>query len=121
MKMPRDLAVFRRRIVAVSAVFIALCTVVCMVLLAVPLINADMAARRHMLEELSNQPFDIEQAAAGIEAGGSSGLVVTGPDVSWRRVAVDDSGEVVAVECGGSDGRRSPLRKRRDTARASSR
>lgn len=102
MNMPRDLAVFRRRIVAVSAVLIALCTVVCMVLLAVPLINADMAARRHMLEELSNQPFDIEQAAAGIEAGGSSGLVVTGPDVSWRRVAVDDSGEVVAVECGGA-------------------
>ena len=102
MKMPRDLAVFRRRIVSVSAVLIALCTVVCMVLLAVPLINADMAARRHMLEELSNQPFDIEQAAAGIEAGGSSGLVVTGPDASWRRVAVDDSGEVVAVECGGA-------------------
>lgn len=100
--MPRDLAVFRRRIVAVSAVLIALCTAVCMALLAVPLINADMAARRHMLEELSNQPFDIERAAAGIGADETSGLVVTGPDISWCRVAVDESGEVVAVECGGA-------------------
>lgn len=102
MKMPRDLAVFRRRIVVVSAVLIALCTAVCMTLLAAPLINADMAARRHMLEELSNQPFDIERAAAGIGAGETSGLVVAGPGVSWCRVAVDESGEVVAVECRGA-------------------
>ena len=102
MKMPRDLAEFRRRIVVVSAVLIALCTAVCMALLAAPLINADMAARRHMLEELSNQPFDIERAAAGIGAGETSGLVVTGPGVSWCRVAVDESGEVVAVECRGA-------------------
>ena len=59
MKMPRDLAAFRRRIVVVSAILIALCTAACMTLLAVPLINADMTARRHMLEEFSNQPFDI--------------------------------------------------------------
>lgn len=102
MKMPRDLAEFRRRIVVVSAVLIALCTAVCMALLAAPLINADMAARRHMLEELSNQPFDIERAAAGIGAGETSGLVVAGPGVSWCRVAVDESGEVVAVECRGA-------------------
>lgn len=102
MKMPRDLVEFRRRIVVVSAVLIALCTAVCMALLAVPLINADMAARRHMLEEFSNQPFDIERAAAGIGAGETSGLVVAGPGVSWCRVAVDESGEVVAVECGGA-------------------
>ena len=100
MKMPRDLVALRCRIVAVSAVLIALCTAVCMALLAVPLINADMAARRHVLEELSNQPFDIERAAAGIDTGGASGLVVTGPDISWCRVAVDESGEVVAVEAG---------------------
>lgn len=102
MKMPRDLAEFRRRIVVVSAVLVALCTAACMTLLAVPLINADMTARRHMLEELSNQPFDIERAAAGIGAGETSGLVVTGPGVSWCRVAVDESGEVVAVECRGA-------------------
>ena len=102
MKMPRDLAVFRRRIVVVSAILVALCTAACMTLLAVPLINADMTARRHMLEELSNQPFDIERAAAGIGAGETSGLVVTGPGVSWCRVAVDESGEVVAVECRGA-------------------
>lgn len=102
MKMPRDLVAFRRRIVAVSAVLIALCAAVCMTLLAVPLVRADMAARRHMLEELSNQPFDIERAASGIEAGGTSGLVVTGPDISWCRVAVGESGEVVAVERGGA-------------------
>ncbi|WP_195419895.1 histidine kinase dimerization/phospho-acceptor domain-containing protein [Collinsella sp. D33t1_170424_A12] len=102
MKMPRDLVAFRRRIVAVSAVLIALCTVVCMTLFAVPLVRADMAARRHMLEELSNQPFDIERAASGIEAGRTSGLVVTGPDISWCRVAVGESGEVVAVERGGA-------------------
>lgn len=102
MKMPRDLAVFRRRIVVVSAVLVALCTAACMTLLAVPLINADMTARRHMLEEFSNRPFDIEQDGAGIEADGTSGLVVTGLDVSWRRVAVDESGEAVAVEGGGA-------------------
>ena len=102
MKMPRDLTVFRRRIVAVSAVLVALCTAVCMTLLAAPLVNADIMARRHMLEELSNQPLDIERAAAGIDAGWASGLVVTGPDVSWCRFAVDASGEVVAAECGGA-------------------
>lgn len=102
MKMPRDLAVFRRRIVVVSAVLIALCTAACMTLLTVPLIDADMAARRHMLEELSNQPFDIEWAAVCIGADGTSGLVVTGPDVSWCRVAVDESDKIVAVERGGT-------------------
>ena len=102
MKMPRDLAVLRCRIVVVSAVLIALCTAVCMTLLAVPLINADMTMCRHMLEELSNQPFDIERAVAGIGAVETSGLVVTGPDVSWCRVAVDESGEAVAVERGGA-------------------
>ena len=56
MKMSRDLAVFRRRIVVVSAVLVALCTAACMTLLAVPLINADMTMRRHTLEEFSNQP-----------------------------------------------------------------
>lgn len=66
MKMSRDLAVFRRRIVVVSAVLVALCTAACMTLLAVPLINADMTMRRHMLEEFSNQPFDVERAGAGI-------------------------------------------------------
>ncbi len=101
MKMPRDLVTFRRRIVVASAVLIALCTVACMTLLAVPLINADMTARRRMLEELSNQPFDIERVAAGIGADGTSSLVVTGPDVSWCRVAVDGSSEVAAVERGG--------------------
>lgn len=102
MKMPRDLAAFRCRIVVVSAVLIALCTAVCMALLAVPLINADMTARRHMLEEFSNQPFDVERAGAGIGAHGTSGLIVAGPDVSWCRVAVDESGEAVAVERGGA-------------------
>lgn len=102
MKMPRDLAAFRRRIVVVSAVLIALCTAACMTLLAVPLINADMTMRRHILEELSNQPFDIEQAGAGIGADGTSGLVVAGPDVSWCRVAVDESDKMLAVECGGA-------------------
>ncbi len=102
MKMPRDLAAFRRRIVVVSAVLIALCTAACMTLLAVPLINADMTMRRHILEELSNQPFDIERAAVGIGADGTSGLVVTGPDVSWCRVAVDESDKIVAVERGGT-------------------
>lgn len=102
MKMPRDLAAFRRRIVVVSAVLIALCTAACMTLLAVPLINADMTMRRHILEELSNQPFDIEQAGAGIGADGTSGLVVTGPDVSWCRIAVDESDKMLAVECGGA-------------------
>lgn len=102
MKMPRDLAAFRRRIVVVSAVLIALCTAACMMLLAVPLIRADMTARRYMLEEFSNQPFDIERDGAGIGADGTSGLVVTGPDISWCRVAVDESGKVLAVECGGA-------------------
>ena len=37
-----------------------------------------MTARRHMLEEFSNQPFVIERAGAGSEADGTSGLVVTG-------------------------------------------
>lgn len=83
MKMPRDLAVFRRRIVVVSAALIALCTAACMALLATPLIDADMTARRHMLEEFSNQPFDIDRTAADSEADGTSGLVVTGPDISW--------------------------------------
>ena len=45
MKMSRDLAVFRRRIVVVSAVLVALSTAACMTLLAVPLINADMTMR----------------------------------------------------------------------------
>lgn len=98
MKMPRDLAVFRRRIVVVSAALIALCTAACMALLATPLIDADMTARRHMLEEFSNQPFDIDRTAADSEADGTSGLVVTGPDISWCRVAVDESGEAGAVE-----------------------
>lgn len=102
MKMPRDLAVFRRRIVVVSAALIALCTAACMALLATPLIDADMTARRHMLEEFSNQPFDIDRTAADSEADGTSGLVVTGPDISWCRVAVDESGEAGAVECGGA-------------------
>lgn len=102
MKMPRDLVVFRRRIVVVSAILVALCTAACMTLLAVPLIRADMTARRHMLEEFSNQPFVIERAGAGSEADGTSGLVVTGPDISWCRVAVDEPGEAVAVECGGA-------------------
>lgn len=102
MKMPRDLAVFRRRIVVLSAVLVALCTAACMTLLAVPLIRADMTARRHMLEEFSNQPFDIERAAAGIEAHGTSGLIVAGTDISWCRVAVDESDKVLAVECGGA-------------------
>lgn len=102
MKMPRDLAAFRRRIVVVSAVLIALCTAACMMLLAVPLIRADMTASRYMLEEFSNQPFDIERDGAGIGADGTSGLVVTGPDISWCRVAVDESGKVLAVECGGA-------------------
>ncbi len=102
MKMPRDLAAFRRRIVVVSAVLIALCTAACMTLLAVPLIRADMTARRHMLEEFSNQPFGIDRTAADSEADGTSDLVVTGPDISWSRVAVDESGEAVEVECGGA-------------------
>ena len=102
MKMPRDLAVFRRRIVVVSAALIALCTAACMALLVTPLIDADMTARRHMLEEFSNQPFDIDRTAADSEADGTSGLVVTGPDISWCRVAVDESGEAGAVECGGA-------------------
>lgn len=102
MKMPRDLVVFRRRIVVVSAILVALCTAACMTLLAVPLIRADMTARWHMLEEFSNQPFVIERAGAGSEADGTSGLVVTGPDISWCRVAVDEPGEAVAVECGGA-------------------
>ena len=79
MKKPRDLAVLRCRIVVVSAVLIALCTAVCMTLLAVPLINADMTMCRHMLEELSNQPFDIERAVAGIGAVETSGLVLPAP------------------------------------------
>lgn len=102
MKMPRDLAAFRRRIVVVSAVLIALCTAACMTLLAVPLIRADMTARRHMLEEFSNQPFDIDRTAADSEADGTSDLVVTGPDISWSRVAVDESDKIVAVERGGT-------------------
>lgn len=102
MKMSRDLAVFRRRIVVVSAVLVALCTAACMTLLAVPLINADMTMRRHMLEEFSNQPFDVERAGAGIETHGTSGLIVAGADISWCRVAVDESGEAVAVEGGGA-------------------
>lgn len=102
MKMPRDLVVFRRRIVVVSAVLISLCTAACMMLLAAPLIDADMAARRHMLEEISNQPFDIERVDADIGADGTSGLVVTGPDVSWCRVAVDESAKMVAMERGGA-------------------
>ncbi len=102
MKMSRDLAVFRRRIVVVSAVLVALCTAACMTLLAVPLINADMTMRRHMLEEFSNQPFDVERAGAGIEAHGTSGLIVAGADISWCRVAVDESDKMLAVECGGA-------------------
>lgn len=102
MKMPRDLVLFRRRIVVVSAVLISLCTAACMMLLAAPLIDADMAARRHMLEEISNQPFDIERVDADIGADGTSGLVVTGPDVSWCRVASDESAKMVAVERGGA-------------------
>lgn len=102
MKMPRDLVMFRRRIVVVSAVLISLCTAACMMLLAAPLIDADMAARRHMLEEISNQPFDIERVDADIGADRTSGLVVTGPDVSWCRVAVDESAKMVAVERGGA-------------------
>lgn len=97
MKMPRDLVLFRRRIVVVSAVLISLCTAACMMLLAASLIDADMAARRHMLEEISNQPFDIERVDADIGADRTSGLVVTGPDVSWCRVAVDESAKMVAV------------------------
>ena len=84
------------------AALIALCTAACMALLATPLIDADMTARRHMLEEFSNQPFDIDRTAADSEADGTSGLVVTGPDISWCRVAVDESGEAGAVECGGA-------------------
>lgn len=102
MKMPRDLAVFRRRIVVVSAVLIALCTAACMTLLVVPLINADMTTRRHMLEEFSNQPFDIERVAAGIGADGTSGLILAGSDVSWCRIAVDESDKMLAVEHGGT-------------------
>lgn len=102
MKMPRNLAVFRRRIVAVSAVLIALCTAACMALLAVPLIDADMAARRRMLEGLSNQPFDIERHAVGDDAGEGAHVVVADVVASWCRVAVDESGEVVAVERGGA-------------------
>ena len=102
MKMSRDLAVFRRRIVVVSAVLVALCTAACMTLLAVPLINADMTMRRHMLEEFSNQPFDVERTGAGIEAHGTSGLIVAGADISWCRVAVDESDKMLAVECGGA-------------------
>lgn len=102
MKLSRDLAVFRRRIVVVSAVLVALCTAVCMTLLAVPLINADTTMRRHMLEELSNQPFDVERAGAGIEAHGTSDLIVAGADISWCRVAVDESDKMLAVECGGA-------------------
>lgn len=101
MTMPRDLIVFRRRIATLSAFLIALCTTACMVLLAVPLIDADMVARRHMLEELSNQPFDIEQDAAESDADQTSGVVVTGNVTSWCRVAVDELGEAVAVEFGG--------------------
>lgn len=102
MKMSRDLAVFRRRIVVVSAALVALCTAACMTLLAVPLINADMTMRGHMLEEFSNQPFDVERTGAGIEAHGTSGLIVAGADISWCRVAVDESDKMLAVECGGA-------------------
>lgn len=102
MKMPRDLMVFRRRIVAAAACLIVLCVAACMAVLAVPLADADMMAQRRVLENLSNQPFDAAGHVMSGDEGRTSSVAVVGNVASWCRVAVDDSGELLAVDRGGT-------------------
>lgn len=102
MKMPRDLMVFRRRIVAAAACLIVLCVAACMAMLAIPLADAGMMAQRRTLENLSNQPFDIEGHELGGDEGKTLSVAVVGDVASWCRVAVDESGELIAIECGGT-------------------
>ena len=101
MKMPRDLMVFRRRIVASAACLIVLCVAACMATLAVPLADADMMAQRRTLENLSNQPFDAVGNEISGDEGRTSSVAIVGNVASWCRVAVDDSGELIAIEHGG--------------------
>ena len=102
MKMPRDLMVFRRRIVAAAACLIVLCVAACMAMLAIPLADADMMAQRRMLENLSNQPLDAVGQEISGEEGRTSSFAVVGSVASWCRVAVGDSGELIAIERGGA-------------------
>lgn len=102
MKMPRDLMVFRRRIVASAACLIVLCVAACMATLAVPLADADMMAQRRTLENLSNQPFDAVGNEISGDEGRTSSVAIVENVASWCRVAVDESGELLAIDRGGT-------------------
>ena len=102
MKMPRDLMVFRRRIVASAACLIVLCVAACMATLAVPLADADMMAQRRTLENLSNQPFDAVGNEIIGDEGRTSSVAIVENVASWCRVAVDESGELLAIDRGGT-------------------
>lgn len=104
MGMPRDLRALRCRIVALASLLIALCAAGCLALLAFPLIEADMASRRHMLEELSNYPLDTLVDAPGVAVDTSAGAFAANGVDAWCRIAVDDAGDVVGIERGGSWG-----------------
>lgn len=104
MRMPGDLKALRLRIVMLATSMIALCAMGCLSMLAVPLADADMTSRRHMLEELSNQPSSTGRHTEADDGGTSADAMVFAGVPAWCRVAVDDLGEVIAVERGGDWG-----------------
>lgn len=73
-----------------------------MATLAVPLVDADMMAQRRTLENLSNQPFDAVGNEISGDEGRTSSVAIVGNVASWCRVAVDESGELLAIGRGGT-------------------
>lgn len=104
MNMPSDLRALRLRITVLAVVLIALCAAGCLALLAAPLADADMATRRRLLEELSNQPIQAEAPQPDATRSAAIKGIVADSVPAWCRFVVDTQGAVVATETGGAWG-----------------
>lgn len=82
----------RRRITFASALAVACCTAVCLIVLCAASASSGLEAERRVLEEISNAPYvgegDVEGEAPYHTAGAPS----------WVRVVVGDDDSIAAVE-----------------------
>ena len=82
----------RRRITFASALAVACCTAVCLIVLCAASASSGLEAERLVLAEISNAPSVGEGGVEGEAPYHAAGVP------SWARVAVGDDGSIAAVE-----------------------